>query len=64
MYLNVRFYGKVLTIVAKCSVLYAAGALSLPQYALTCTAYRNSLIQVAHETEQLVNVISMYDHYI
>ena len=40
-------YGKALTIVTKCSVLDVAGVLNLPQYVLSCIAYRNNLIQVA-----------------
>ena len=46
VYRNVHFYEKTLTIVTKHSILDAAGVLNLPQYALTCIAYKNNLIQV------------------
>ena len=43
---TINCYGKVLTIVTKCSIFDVAGVLNPCQYELTWIAYRNNYIQV------------------
>ena len=64
MQCSVSIFGKALPIVTKCSDLDVARVLKPLKYVLTWIVCTDNLIQVPGETQQMVILSSMYDHYI